>query len=66
VIDDRRTSLALPTSQRCPSNGPALPLLARCRELRHDLTIYDAAYVTLTEVLKVSLLSARWPARVVR
>jgi predicted nucleic acid-binding protein len=33
------------------------PLLARCWELRENLTVYDAAYVTLAEVLGVRLLT---------
>jgi predicted nucleic acid-binding protein len=37
--------------------APHRPLLGRCWELRDNLTIYDAAYVALAEVLKVSLLT---------
>jgi predicted nucleic acid-binding protein len=37
--------------------APHRPLLARCWELRDNLTICDAAYVALAEVLKVSLLT---------
>jgi predicted nucleic acid-binding protein len=33
------------------------PLLDRCWELRHNLTIYDAAYVALAELLDVGLLT---------
>lgn len=33
------------------------PLLARCWELRDNLTIYDAAYVALAETLQVPLLT---------
>lgn len=32
-------------------------LLARCWELRDDLTTYDAAYVALAEVLQATLLT---------
>jgi len=32
-------------------------LLARCWELRHNLTFYDAAYVALAEALDVPLLT---------
>jgi predicted nucleic acid-binding protein len=34
------------------------PLLSRCWELRENLTIYDAAYVALAELLHVDLLTA--------
>ncbi|HVA43960.1 MAG TPA: type II toxin-antitoxin system VapC family toxin [Acidimicrobiales bacterium] len=34
------------------------PLLVRCWELRENLTIYDAAYVALAELLDVALLTA--------
>jgi len=34
------------------------PLLARCWELRENLTIYDAAYVALAEMLDVAFLTA--------
>ncbi len=33
------------------------PLLARCWELRDNLTIYDASYVALAEALDVTLLT---------
>lgn len=33
-------------------------LLDRCWELRHNVTIYDAAYVVLAEALEVSLITA--------
>jgi predicted nucleic acid-binding protein len=32
-------------------------LIARCWELRDNLTIYDAAYVALAEALQASLLT---------
>lgn len=38
--------------------APSLPLLPRCWELRDDLTIYDATYVALAEILDVRLLTA--------
>lgn len=34
------------------------PLLPRCWELRHNITMYDAAYVALAEVLGVALITA--------
>lgn len=36
---------------------PALPLLARASELIHNVTAYDAMYVTLAEALDVVLLT---------
>ena len=34
------------------------PLLARCWSLRNNLTVYDAAYVALAEMLDVPLLTS--------
>lgn len=34
------------------------PLLSRCWELRQTITVYDAAYVALAEVLQVVLVTA--------
>jgi predicted nucleic acid-binding protein len=34
------------------------PLLARCWELRDNLSVYDAAYVALAEALGTPLLTA--------
>lgn len=34
------------------------PFLARCLELRHHVTAYDAAYVSLAEVLNAPLLTS--------
>ncbi len=36
---------------------PHLPLLNRAFELRNNLTVYDALYLTLAEALEVSLLT---------
>jgi predicted nucleic acid-binding protein len=36
---------------------PHRPLLARCWELRDNLTVYDASYVALAEALEVTLLT---------
>lgn len=33
-------------------------LLFRCWELRHTLTVYDAAYVALAEILEITLVTA--------
>jgi predicted nucleic acid-binding protein len=37
---------------------PHRPLLARCWELRENMTVYDAAYVALAENLDAALLTA--------
>ncbi len=34
------------------------PLVERCWELRHAVTVYDAAYVALAEALEIPLLTA--------
>jgi len=34
------------------------PLLPRCWELRHNITVYDATYVALAELLDLVLLTA--------
>jgi predicted nucleic acid-binding protein len=58
-IDARRASLALQDLAAMPAErAPHRPLLARCWELRDNLTIYDAVYVALAEVAKSVLLTA--------
>jgi len=37
---------------------PHRPLLARCWELRENVTVYDAVYIALAEALDVLLLTA--------
>jgi predicted nucleic acid-binding protein len=37
---------------------PHRPLLARCWELRKNVTVYDAAYIALAESLDATLLTA--------
>ncbi len=37
---------------------PHRPLLQRCWELRHTITVYDAAYVALAEILDATLVTA--------
>jgi predicted nucleic acid-binding protein len=37
---------------------PHGPLVARCWELRENLTVYDAAYVALAEIMALVLVSA--------
>jgi predicted nucleic acid-binding protein len=59
LTDERRASLALADLADLPlRRAPHLPLLARCWELRHNLTPYDAAYVALAEALDVALVTA--------
>jgi predicted nucleic acid-binding protein len=59
AFDGRRASLALMDLRELPLRRAAhLPLLARCWELRENLTVYDAAYVALAELLEVTLLTA--------
>lgn len=57
-LDERRVELALAdlASLRLERAPPA-PLLARCWELRHNITVYDAAYVALAELMGVHLLT---------
>ncbi len=54
----RRAQLALADLAAAPvARAPHQPLLARCWELRDNLTIYDATYVALAEALGVDLLT---------
>lgn len=56
--DDRRAAIALANLARIPlSRARHLPLLQRCWELRHSVTVYDAAYVALAEALDVTLVT---------
>ena len=58
-LDARRAQLALTDLVELPlRRTPHRPLLARCWELRQNLTVYDAAYVALAELLDVALLTA--------
>ena len=58
-LDDRRAQLALTDLVELPLlRAPHRPLLTRCWELRDNLTIYDAAYVALAELLDVVLVTA--------
>jgi predicted nucleic acid-binding protein len=59
LIDDRRALLALTDLRAVPiQRARHVPLLSRCWELRENLTIYDAAYVALAELLQTDLLTA--------
>lgn len=58
-LDLRRAVLALTDLVEMPLRRAShLPLLERCWELRENLTVYDAAYVALAEVLDVVLVTA--------
>jgi predicted nucleic acid-binding protein len=58
-MDARRAALALADLVALPlRRAPHRPLLERCWELRENLTVYDAAYVALAELLDVALLTA--------
>ena len=57
-VDIRRAALALADLAALPlRRAPHRPLLARCWELRDNLTVYDASYVALAETLDVTLLT---------
>lgn len=58
AIDARRAGLALDDLAALPAQrAPHRPLLARCWELRDNLTVYDAAYVALAEAMQATLLT---------
>ena len=58
AVDDRRARLALNDLAALPAQRVHhRPLLARCWELRDNLTVYDAAYVALAEALGATLLT---------
>jgi predicted nucleic acid-binding protein len=57
-LDARRVGLALDDLRDVPlQRVEHTPFLARCWELRDNLTIYDAAYVALAEALEAPLLT---------
>ena len=58
LLDARRAQLAMGDLAALPMRrAPHVSLLARCWELRHNLTAYDAAYVALAEALDATLLT---------
>jgi predicted nucleic acid-binding protein len=58
-LSPRRAELALTDLAALPlERAPSLRLIARCWELRDNLTVYDAAYVALAEALAAPLLTA--------
>lgn len=58
-LDERRVSFAFDdlASLRL-ERVPHTRLVARCWELRHNLTIYDAAYAALAEAMETTLVTA--------
>jgi predicted nucleic acid-binding protein len=58
-LDGRRVRLALDDLAALRMQRVShTPLLPRCWELRDTLTMYDAAYVALAELLQLTLLTA--------
>lgn len=58
-LEERRADLARADLRSLPIDRvPHAPLLDRCWALRTNLTVYDAAYVALAELLDVPLLTA--------
>ena len=58
-LDDRRAAFALDDLRALPiERVPHHPLLARCWQLRDELTPYDAVYVALAEALDATLVTA--------
>ncbi len=59
MLDAHRAALALTDLQELPLRRfPHTPLMARCWELRDNLTVYDASYVVLAELFEVTLVTA--------
>ena len=58
-LDTPRAQLALADLVELPLHRAShRPLLARCWELRHNITVYDAAYVALAELADLVLVTA--------
>jgi predicted nucleic acid-binding protein len=58
AMDTRRAALALADLTALPLRRvPHRALLARCWELRDNLTTYDASYIALAEALEATLLT---------
>lgn len=58
-LDPRRSALARTDLRELPLQRYShVPFLERVWELRHNLTVYDAAYVALAETLGCPLLTA--------
>jgi predicted nucleic acid-binding protein len=58
TMSDRRFDAAIADLQQLGmSRYPALPLMRRAFELRANVTVYDASYVALAELLGCELLT---------
>jgi predicted nucleic acid-binding protein len=58
ALGERRAALAVRDLESLRLERAAhRPLLARCWELRNNLTAYDASYVALAELMRVGLLT---------
>jgi predicted nucleic acid-binding protein len=58
-VNDHRAALALADLMALPMQRvPPLGLLARVWHLRDNLTVYDASYVALAEILNTVLVTA--------
>ena len=59
ALDERRAQFALDDLRSLRVDRvPHASLVARCWELRDNLTVYDAVYVALAETMAVPLLTA--------
>jgi len=59
TVDRRRVELALADLRDLRLRRvPHQPLLVRCWELRENVSVYDASYVALAEILDATLLTA--------
>lgn len=59
ALSERRARLAIDDLEALPfARAPHTPLLARVWELHSNLTVYDASYVALAELLDAPLLTA--------
>ncbi len=58
-LDERRSAMAREDLRDLPLQSyPNLPLAGRVWELRHNATVYDAAYLALAELLGCALLTS--------
>jgi predicted nucleic acid-binding protein len=58
-MDDRRAAFARADLRALPLDRvPHAPLIERCWELRANLTMYDAAYVALAEIIDAPLVTS--------
>lgn len=58
-MDARRAAFALDDLAALPMRrAPHAALLARCWELRENVTIYDASYIALAEAFNIPLVTS--------